>query len=336
VLSLLLVLAACQKPDEQSPPENTTPGDTEPTATIDTFVPTGDTSESGVGVDTYVIPAVDCTTLSERPLDVRELGAPRGHHSIAFDDIGSLVGTDGTNLIKWLSDDTQTIWAPGVGGTEQMDYLPDGDLAVAVIGSGAIARVSPEGVSSVITTDVSAYGVTVGPDGKIWAGNNNDLIRIDPETGVKELIVRGNSVLKPRVISFNPELTKVYIGSFNNGEIFVADLDANYDIVGDPYMFAAGVGAGPYMDCLTVDECGNLYACDYSERNLYRITPDGVVNNYVSWNPISQYGHGVAWGSGLGGWSGTAIYLPQPYDSDTMVEVEIGVRSYKMPILPPP
>ncbi len=38
-----------------------------------------------------------------------------------------------------------------------------------------------------------------------------------------------------------------------------------------------------------------------------------------------EYGHGVEWGSGIGAWKADAIYLPQPYNGNTVVEVTLGI-----------
>jgi hypothetical protein len=325
--SILLALLACKKEDPGPGVDPTTPPTTDTTPTVDTFVTDTEVPDTSPPVDTSVEPPIDCATLTNEPVATRELGRPRAHHGLAFDLDGYIIGLDDDNLIKVAYDNTFFPWAPGVGTTEQMDWLPDGDLVVARVSTASLIRINAAGASSVIAGDVPAYGVTVGPDGKIWAGTLSQLIRVDPTTGDKEVLFPdAPGSFDPRVIAFSPDVTKVYIGMFGNGEIYVADLDANFDPIGTPTLFAAGVGNGPYMDCMTVDACGNLYVCDYSTNNLYRISPTGQVGTFVDWSSTA-YGHGVAWGSGIGGWSATAIYFPQPYDGDTVLEMELGVGS---------
>ena len=96
------------------------------------------------------------------------------------------------------------------------------------------------------------------------------------------------------------------------------------DLVGVPYVFASGVGSGAYHDCLVVDYCDNVYVCDYSTQAMYKITPAGVVSNYISF-PGGQYAHGAEWGSGLNGFRVDALYVSQPYNGDTISEAVIGI-----------
>ena len=78
------------------------------------------------------------------------------------------------------------------------------------------------------------------------------------------------------------------------------------------------------LDGLTMDACGYLYVPSYEERALFRVSPEGKVIRYFQFEP-AKYGHGLEWGSGIGGWNANALYLPQPYDGNTVVEVVVGV-----------
>ena len=77
------------------------------------------------------------------------------------------------------------------------------------------------------------------------------------------------------------------------------------------------------MDGFGVDICGNLWIACYPDK-LYRVPPDGGGAMYHEW-ASSSYGHGLEWGSGVGGWDDESLYLPQPFDGNTVVRVEIGV-----------
>jgi hypothetical protein len=54
---------------------------------------------------------------------------------------------------------------------------------------------------------------------------------------------------------------------------------------------------------------------------LYQDWQDSVLEE----SDTSDYGHGIEWGSGVGGWQKNSIYLPQPYDDNTVVRVDVGV-----------
>jgi DNA-binding beta-propeller fold protein YncE len=325
LLHVLFLLAACQKPAEPKNTDGTSPPtDTGTVHLTDTSVP-HDTGDSAVPIDTGTPVTVDCSAVLGQPISVTELDRPRGYHGLAFDPDGNIIGSDGNNLIKVAFDGTMTPWALGLGTVQEMDWLPDGDLAVAVVSTGAIVRISPEGTGSPIATDVGAYGIRVGPDGMIYASNEDKLYRIDPDTGDKTSVFPDVAGFSPQVVEWSPDNTRIYIGNHGGGEIYYADLDAEFLPVGNPTLLTSGVGSGPYMDCMVVDECGNIYACDYSQNNLYRISPDGNVGLFVN-HSSNQYGHGAVFGVTTGGWNEHAIYQPQPYDGDTVIEIDIGVR----------
>ena len=60
--------------------------------------------------------------------------------------------------------------------------------------------------------------------------------------------------------------------------------------------------------------------------NFLKITPDGTVTTYYTWTNPSLYGHGLKWGSGIGGWDDMSIYFAQPYDGTSVQRMEVGVH----------
>jgi hypothetical protein len=273
----------------------------------------------------------DCDAIPDEPLSVQELGPPRGYHDVAFDDLGHIIGSDGSALLKVTSAGATSILTPLLPYVEQMDYLPDGDLVVADSSTSTLRRVRPDGTDTVISADVYAYGVTVGPDGMIYAAGGSQLLKVDPTTGEKQILVdAGSSGWTPKVVNFSPDFTKMYVGTLGEGAIYVIDLDASYEPIGEPQLFATGVGQG-WHDSLGVDVCGNLYVAEYWTSTLQRVSPTGQVHLLKQWQQ-SEYGHGLEWGSGIDGWNADAIYLPQPYNGNTVVEVVLGVpRAPRMP-----
>jgi len=157
--------------------------------------------------------------------------------------------------------------------------------------------------------------------------NGTQVYRVDPDDDEREILLDlgGASSWSTRAVNFSPALDRMYIASLGEGQVFAVDLDGDMDPEGDPYVFASGVGDS-WQDAVGVDACGNLYVPEYFSNTLYRISPGGDVQPYIYWEE-GKYGHGLEWGSGIGGWKADAIYLPQPYDGDTVVEVVIGVPS---------
>jgi hypothetical protein len=279
-------------------------------------------SDSDTGSDTG--PELYCDDLPSAPISLTELIAPKGYHDVAFDDEGHIVGGDGSALLKVTADDQVSVFVASIGQVQGMDYLPGGDLIVAEDMNGRLLRVDPSGSYEAIANDVYAYGVTVGPFGRVFAANNTSLMRIDPDT---QESITYNAGSTPRAVNFSPDLSRMYhVTHDGSGSIYYLELDENLDQVGGPTLLASGVG-GSWMDGLGVDACGNLFVPVYDNHTLYRISPDGVVEIFHAWPDLPPYGHGLEWGTGEDGWSETALYMPQPYDMSTVLEVEIGVPS---------
>lgn len=291
-----------------------TPGGTLPTgSTTDSTVPTGE--------------VFDCATIPIEPVSLQALTDPRGYHDVAFTTDGWIIGNNTGNSDLVMADGlgNTDVLVNGIGQVQQMVWLPDGDLAVANDTSGAILRVTSSGTVTPISPGVGAYGLILGPDGKLWAANYASVMRIDIATGNQEVILSSLPSGQPRVINFNRDFTRLYIGTMSgNGNLYYLDLDANYDPISGPQVLATDVGTGSYHDGLGVDICGYIYVPDYSTSALYRISPSGQVQNYLD-GTLNQYGHGLEWGNGVGPWLTDAIYIPQPYNNNHVAEVVLGV-----------
>lgn len=269
-------------------------------------------------------PALDCMNLPQQPTLVTELDAPRGYHDVAFDSEGYMLGYDGFNLIRVDIEGNVQVVATGLGLIEGMDWLPDETLVVA--SEFGLTMVAPSGAQIPLSTDMRAYGVTVGPDGMVYAADNGRLYRADPVTQKLEILVDptkyGESWL-PRTIQFDVDHSLIYIGTMGTS-VYVAPVDQNFNLLAKPHPLAVILPSATFLDGLGVDACGNLYVPNYETRSLYRSGPDGSVSLYLK-QEENQYGHGLEWGNGKGGWKSDALYLPQPYDSNGVVEVVVGV-----------
>ena len=280
--------------------------------------------------------AFDCIDLPDAPLSVTELDGPHGYHDVAFDNEGYLIGLDdeGTALLRVNKENEAQVFAPGVGHVEGMDWLPDGSLAAAT--DEGIVRIYPNGAKITLAADIFAYGLTVGPDGLIYAGTNDKVYRVDPETGDRKIFIdpadEGLAV-SLRGVDFDPDHTLLYITTLGNSQIWVVPLDEQLNPVGSLRLFATIPGSG-FQDGIGVDICGNLYVPVFEHSALYRITPDGTVKKYLQLNS-DKYGHGLEWGSGIGGFDINSLYLPQPYDENTVLEINIGVPSRRATVQPP-
>lgn len=323
-LLLGLALVACTSPNTMDsasdPPDPTTPPVPDSAGPSETGTPP--LTETGAPTDTGLV--FDCSTIPLLPLSTAPVNGARGYHDVAFDADDNIVGSDDAAMIKVDSVGAFELFVPNLGTVQQFDYLPNGDLAVAADSDDAIKRITPDGAVTIISSDVGAYGLIVGPDGLIYTANKQDIHRIDPATGQKTVFIDGDGK-SPKVLAFNQDNTKLYFGVIGD-DVWSVDLDVNLEPIGAPQLLVTGVGG--WHDGMGVDVCGNIYVADATERALYRIKEDGsVVHVIVDPDSPDAYGHGLRWGTGKGGWKDTALYQPQPYNDNTVVEVDIGVPS---------
>jgi sugar lactone lactonase YvrE len=208
-----------------------------------------------------------------------------------------------------------------------MVYLPNGDLAIARLSNGTISRITPAGGTSVIANISGLYGLELGPNGDLWAANGS-VHRVDPDSGV--ILETFSTPQSAHVVNFNPEGTRLYIGTIGQGQVYYLDLTADGSTIGVPTLFASNVGTG-YHDGLAVDICGYLYIPDYWSKDFYQVAPDGTVNLMINWPGNQQYGHGAVWGNDVGGWRSDAIYAPMPYLGNVVKEIVIEVPGKDWP-----
>ena len=300
----------------------------------------GEGGSSGEGGDGGGEPMVDCSKVPTKPLAVEELKGPRAYHDVAFDKAGNLIGNNNGDLLKTSLGGSPKVLLAGVGTVEGMDTLPNGDLLVVASSevefTTSLLRITPEGGQEEIASfDSGAYGVRIGPDGSAYVAAGDALYRVDLATKKKNIVPTQLEFWAPRVMDYSPDKKKLYVGTLafeeGGGTVYVFDLDDKYLPVGSPKVFANDVGGG-YHDGLSVDACGNVFVADFNETALYRITPDGKASLYQDWKPAfveddstSDYGHGIEFGSGVGGWDKQSIFLPQPYDDNTVVRLDVGV-----------
>jgi hypothetical protein len=296
VLAALLALcAACGEkpvPIYGEPDDTDTGSDTDTDTDIDTDTDTdtdvdSDTdTETETATDTYDdTETFGCDELPIGPVFVQELVGPIAYHALAFDAEGYIVGAGsmGDDLFKTAAgSSTASLWVSSISSVEGMDYLPDGDL-VAVSQSQGVVRITPEGTVSTVAASIYGYGVqvTVGPDGMVYVGNNDTLYRVDPDSHAVESLVTG---VMARGCDFSPDHTRMYVTSQEGtGNIYVAELDGDMNVIGSPTLFATIPCGGPWIDGVYVDECGNLYVPSYSLSELWRITPEGDASMFYSW-----------------------------------------------------
>jgi hypothetical protein len=332
IVVLALLAGACTEPQPADiPPEKpvttnpgTATGVTTPTGTS-TGVTTTTTETNGTGL------VYDCGLMPEWPSSINQIGGPaRGYHDVAFTDDGKIVGQDtDDNLIKVDQfGNVEVFVGEGQLDTlEQFDREANGDLLVAKPSNASLSRITTAGAVSVVasgfaTNGYALYGVTVGPYGNAWVADTNDIFKVDVTTGQKFGVLPGG--YEPKVVNFNHDGSIMYFGTLTDGgKVWEVAMDTALMVpISPPILFADDVGS--WHDGIGVDACGNVYLADYTTDALYRMTPTGRVQ-IISDPNGTDYGHGLRWGNGIDGWRDDAIYQPQPYNSNKVVEVVVEV-----------
>lgn len=319
-----------------------TAGDTARGITGDTGAPpapTGDTGATAPTADTGPAPAVfDCNTIPVQIPDPVEIPGARGYHDLAFDTEGMILGASNgsftsIDLLKADSAGNVQPFSPNIGQMQQMVWLPNGDLAVASDVKG-LTRIPANGAQITINSSIKAYGLILGPDGMLYAADQDVVYRVNPTNGDAEVLIGQNALASgdPRVIAFDLDYDTMYIGTYlgSGGRIYSVELDATYTPITAPVVFARNVGTGSYHDGIGVDICGYLYIPDFDTSSLYRVTPSGQVQLLYTapgWFLARDYPHGLEWGTGRDGWLDHSIYVPKPYDANRVNRFDLGVPS---------
>jgi|GEM_PF-1066004 len=278
---------------------------------------------SGDDDDSTSVPVFDCLLAPPTAASETIIPGARGYHGLAFDDVGEVVGSDGSSLIKSDYSGSWSVFLPGTGPAQQMLYLPNGDLAYATF--SGVMRATPAGGISVIGAGLNLYGLAMGPDGLLWGAGDAGVYRIDQDTGVSTYLF-GTGSDSPHSLGFSPAGDTLYVGTVGSGTVYSASIDPSGNVVGAASAFATGVGGG-WHDGVGVDACGYLYIPDYWDSRLFRVNPStGLSTIFMDWTSVpGGYGHGAVFGNGIGGWSESNLYVPLPYNGNQVKEVIIGV-----------
>lgn len=296
----------------------------------------GTSTGSGSGTETGDEPPdFDCATAPVTPVSVDLIEGARGYHGLVITPDGLMIGSDGVSLVASSYDGDAALFVPGMGLGQQMDWLPSGDFAWST-DARALERVGLDATTTVIRPSLNAYAVVVGPDGMIYVNTGlgaGRLARVDPSSGDLTPLFDGVVDAQAHSIGFSPSWGRMYVGtgSFSSGAVYYVDLDEAMNPTTDLLTLTTDANNGEtpngYYDGVAVDACGTVYVTDYWSSSIYRIEADGATTLY--WQPESSslYGHGLVWGTGSDGWKADALYLPQPYNANSVTEIVVGVPS---------
>ena len=251
----------------------------------------------------------------------------RGYHGLVFDDEDRIVGWDARSAIVAASSDGESdVFVPGMQSVEQMVRDDEGNIYFVHSWEGAVYKIYPSGGTELVANgfDYSyPYGLFWGPDGHLYVVDGR-VVRLNIETlEVTEILVPpGSGAWMAHAANFSLDSTALFVATVGNGDVLRVPLDENLDPAGEYEVFSNTPGG--WQDSVGVDACGNLYIPEYYTGSLFRISPDGESKRVLEGRE-RDYGHGVVWGTGDGGWRRDAIYMPKPYDNTSVKEVVVGV-----------
>jgi hypothetical protein len=268
----------------------------------------------------------DCEDLPAGPLALTDITLAVAAEDLAFDDLGNLVGSDTTAIYRTAFGAAPTLYVPGTSFRAAIRYNSEGRLFYNSDSAGAVVRVDPDGSKITITSGLSyPNGMEVDQQGFVYVAEQSSdrVIRVHPDTGEVTVLSEGE-IAAPNGLSFDPTYQWLYIAGFSGvGTIYKLPVAAD-GTPGELEEWATGVGTGS-LDGIGVDACGNVYICDYGASVIYRIEPDGdrtvIVDGKGSYMPNMQ------WGSNIGGWDPTTIYIPNGWGGQGIYAADVGVPS---------
>ena len=270
---------------------------------------------------------LDCESIPPGPFDFTVIWGPRATEDMAFDDQGFVIGADSGTLFKSPYQGQPQQWVPGAGGfISGLRALPSGDIVYSDVNTGTLYKVTPDGVRTALLSGMNyANGLEVDLDGFVYVAEQSGgrIRRVDSTTGEFTILAEGMN--NPNGITFSPDFSTLYIGSFGAGTIHALEVSPD-GTPGALTLFADDVGNGS-LDGMAVDACGNVYVCEYIAAKVWRFPPDGQAGQPViflgsetNWIPNMQ------WGSGIGGWEVESLYVLD-ISANKMYEVPLGVPS---------
>lgn len=312
----------------------------EPPASFDASPPIDSAaSKDVVAADAPPAAAKTCEVRGKLPLTPRTVLVIPSVDDFAFDGLGNAVAVDfhTHDLIAQPLVGPRKVLVPNLtSGTASfaVRVLPDGHILVSANSAGAAGM---GGDYSVYDVDPAAGTTTtlgtvhnfikylaVDSSGFAYAAGEGAIFRID--TGTPTNPVSLTDTVRSKLflfgITISPDYSTLYVNE-DSGQISKIALGPDRNVVG-PLQPLAKLNS--YPGNMTTDECGNIYAAG-GDGNVWRVTPAGQ-STIVATSQIAKSRddrlNSINFGSGVGGWKATALYLGHP--SGTLEEVDLGVR----------
>lgn len=218
-----------------------------------------DTAETGLPTDTSeTAEPLECASIPQPPYDQRNLSGYTSSEDFAFSADGWVVAVDeNLNLVRQDINGEMQVIRPGIGVAAGIRILPDGDIVLANVEHGALERITPEGSLSTVASGFGyPNGIDLDLDGYAYVADTavGTVSRVDPATGATQVVATG--LYSPNGLTFSPDYTTLYVGSFGSGAVYAVDRDG--DGWRRPRLWAVSPEAhGPPVDPCPDQEVGS-------------------------------------------------------------------------------
>lgn len=245
-----------------------------------------------------------------------------GSEDIALDGLGHLAGKKGDQMVLLDGDGAETVLAEDVPSAFGTRFAPDGSLIVALPNAGQVISIDAEGHIDTLASGLSGpNGIHVTTDGVVWVTElpAGRIQTIAAGEDAEPFLAAGEAPAANGIF-VDEDRAIVFFTNYSAGEVWRVDLTASFDPVR-----VTSIG-GAALDGLTMDICGNLYAVDQANADIYRVRTDASGDLVGEPELIASLPSGIAnaqFGRGPG-FSPTTLYAAgTPGD---IYAIDVGVR----------
>lgn len=219
-------------------------GDSKTSAGGDDSSTSADATTASSGDDDDDDEPVDCDNLPPLPAAYTIVDGPASSEDFVFDGEGRLLSVQQGNLYATNKGETANLLIPGAFSYDTAGtlMLEGGDLVVADVEAGQLIRMTQDGVKTTLVSGLSyPNGVSSDLSGFVYVSEHDAgrVRRVDPNTGEFTIIAEG--LLNPNGLTFSPDYSRLYIGSFGGGTVHAVDL-APDGAASNLHVYAEGFG----------------------------------------------------------------------------------------------
>ena len=255
------------------------------------------------------------------------VNGPRAVEDMTIDDEGYLWGAQDGVIFRTLFEGTPEIVVPDAGGTGRalitgILILPNGDIIYADTDTNTIYRANVSGGKEAILSDMSRpNGLELDQNGMVYVAETggNRVRRVDIDTG--EFTIMTEEIEQPDGVTLSPDFDVLYISSASTGIVYALEIGAD----GEPgELTAFKSNLGQQLNDMVVDVNGYVYLVKAIDGELWRYSPDGEEETLLL--KVDDLLASVEWGSGVGGWDATTLYMSDRSNDDFVYAVNVGVE----------